>query len=99
MTNIFYLDNCLNNGECHLDWISIDTAWQLLEEYLGEPRSYSKKDQHLRIGRRWFFSTSQSEADFVAMLFKVCPKSTLRCNDWAYGNLTLKGGPPQIWNA
>ena len=86
MIDIFYLNDRLNHGECRLDWISIDTVRQLLEEYLCKPRSYSKslfcsRDQRLRIGRRWFFSTSRSKAGFSAVLFKVCPKSIIRCDD------------------
>jgi hypothetical protein len=35
---VFYLDDRLSNGECHLNWIGIDTVWQHFDERLREPR-------------------------------------------------------------
>lgn len=77
-TDIFYLDDRLNNGECHLDWIrTIEIIRQLLEEHLREPRGYSNilfcsRVRHMGMGRRWFFSTSRSKVGVGAMLFEVC---------------------------
>jgi len=82
MTHLFYLDERLNNGECHLNWISIDTVRHLLEERLGEPRSYSKtlfcsllpiRDRHLRINRRWFFRAQSQFSDVMTKRIAISP--------------------------
>ena len=61
-THIFYVNDHLSNGECHFNWVDIDTLWHPLEERLCEPRGNSKalfcsrlpiRDRHLRVRRGW----------------------------------------------
>ena len=96
-TYIFYFNDHSSNGECHLNWIGIDTLRQLLEECLRKPRGYSKTVfcnclpiWKLRLRIR--FCNSQIKAGFAAVLFEMCSMSIFKTQRLSVLQLTLTHG-------
>ena len=66
-THIFYINDQFSNGECHLNWIGIDTSRQLLEERLHKARTHSK--MVFDCMRLWIRSYNSRKVGFAVVLF------------------------------